>query len=65
MVEGDGYNYEVVAPPIGATVPYVPEGADEKTVDGKTYYVYESTYYRPFASEGDTIYMVVDDPAKT
>ena len=64
MVEGDDHNYEVVAPPAGATVPYLPEDAEKKAVGDTTYYVQNGTYYRPFASGGDTIYMVVDDPTK-
>ena len=58
----DDHNYEVVEPPIGATVPYLPEEADEQSIEGKTYFVYDETYYQPFVSEGETIYMVVDDP---
>ena len=60
----DDENYEVVAPPPGATVPYLPDDADEVKVNGKAYYVYNGTYYRPFASDDDTVYMVVEDPAK-
>jgi len=41
---------------------YVPEEAVEETVAGKKYFVYNCTYYRPFVNEGETIYMVVDDP---
>ncbi len=55
-------NYEVVGPPLGATVPYLPEEADKKTVGSMTYYVFEGTYYQPFASGDDVIYMVVEDP---
>ncbi len=62
MPLNDDQNYEVVAPPVGATVPYLPEEAREETVDGRVYLVYEGTYYRPFASDGETIYMVVEDP---
>ena len=58
----DGQNYEVVGRPVGVTVPYLPESAHEETVGGKAYFVHEGTYYRPFASDGETIYMVVDDP---
>jgi hypothetical protein len=58
----DEHNYEVVAPPVGATVPYLPDEADEETVGGKMYLVYDGTYYQPFQSEGETIYMVVEDP---
>ena len=62
VVLDDDQNYEVVAPPSGATVPYLPDEAREETVKGSTYMVYEGTYYRPFASEDETIYMVVDNP---
>ncbi len=58
----DEHNYEVVGPPIGATVPYLPDEADEETVGGTAYMIYEGTYYRPFVSEGETIYMVVENP---
>ena len=58
----DDQSYEVVAPPVGATVPYLPEEAKEETVGGKKYFVHEATYYRAFASDGDTIFMVVEDP---
>ncbi|KKL98486.1 hypothetical protein LCGC14_1823950 [marine sediment metagenome] len=64
MLEADDHNYEVVGPPVGATVPYLPEKAEKKEIDNKTYFVYGSTYYRAFASDGDTVYMVVDDPTK-
>jgi hypothetical protein len=57
-------NYKVTAPPVGATVPYIPTEADSKTIGGKKYFVYSGTYYRPFASDGETIYMVVADPNK-
>ena len=62
MPAADEQNYEVVTPPVGATVPYLPESADQKTVDGKTYFVNEGTYYKAYASDGDTIYMVVEKP---
>ena len=58
----DDGSYEVVAPPVGATVPYLPDEADEETVEGKKYFVYEDTYYRAFASDDETVYMVVEDP---
>jgi hypothetical protein len=60
----DEQNYEVVTPSAGATVPYLPEDADEEIVRGKTYFVYAGTYYRPYASDGETIYMVVADPTQ-
>lgn len=61
----DDQSYEVVAPPVGATVPYLPDEADAETVKGKKYYVFEGTFYRPFSSDGDTVYMVVEDPRKS
>jgi len=62
----DDSNYEVVTPPVGATVPYLPDEAKEETVGGKKYFVSEGAYYRPFASDGETIYMIVEKPsAKT
>ena len=54
----DDHNYEVVA-----TVPYLPDEADEERIGGTTYIVDEGIYYRPFVSEGETIYMVVEDPS--
>lgn len=63
MTESEDHNYEVVGPPIGATVPYLPEGAKEEKIAGKTYSVFEGTYYRAFASDGDTVFMVVKKPA--
>ncbi len=65
MLDDEGENYEVVASPVGATVPYLPEGAHEETVAGKRYFVSDGTYYQPFAGEGETIYMVVADPHGT
>ena len=61
----DGENYEVVKAPIGATVPYLSEEAKEQTIKGKKYFHDEGTYYQPFSSEGETIYMVVEDPNKS
>ncbi len=58
----DGNNYEVVKPPIGATVPYLPEEAKEQTIKGRKYFHDQATYYQPFSSEGETIYMVVEKP---
>ena len=61
----DGKNYEVVKAPIGATVPYLSEEAKEQTIKGKKYFHYAGAYYQPFSSEGETIYMVVEDPNKS
>jgi hypothetical protein len=59
MIESENHNYEVVESPIGATVPYLPKTAKKKKIGGKTYYVDGDTYYRAFASDNDTGYMVV------
>jgi hypothetical protein len=61
----DDHNYEVVEPPVGATVPYLPDEANEQRINGTTYFLYEGTYYRPFVSDGETIYQVVEDPTAT
>ncbi len=58
----DDHNYEVVGPPVGVTVPYLPDEVEEKTINGTLYYVYDNTYYRAFVSDGDTIYQVVEAP---
>jgi hypothetical protein len=63
MIEDD-HNFEVVSPPVGATVPYLPDDAVKKVIGERIYYVYLDTYYRPFVSDGDTIYRVVEDPAR-
>ena len=31
-------------------------------IAGKTFFVYADTWYRAFASDGDTLYQVVEDP---
>lgn len=58
-------NYKVVTPPIGVTVPYKPEDAKEKTVNGSKYYVTGNSYYQAFSNGGKTIYVVVEDPTKS
>jgi hypothetical protein len=60
----DDHNFEAAGPPVGATVPYLPDEAEEKTIGGKTYFVYDGTYYRAFMSQDETIYQVVEDPTK-
>jgi len=53
--------FDVVRPD-GAKVDYVPDGAASKTVDGIVYFVFNETYYRPFYSGSDVVYMVVENP---
>ena len=59
-----GESYELVAPPIGATVPYLPDDAKRTVVDGKTYYLHADTWYKPYIGDGDVIYQVIEDPRK-
>ena len=40
----------------------MPDGAESKTVDGIVYFVFNDTYYRPFYSGSDVVYMVVENP---
>lgn len=63
MIESDE-NYEVVKPPVGVFVPYLPEEATEVLSSSKIHYVYDGVYYRPFSSEGETVYMVAENPNK-
>ena len=65
MTDDEDQNYEVVSAPVGATVPYLPDEAKEEVVGGKKYFAYAGTYYRAFASDGDTLYQVVEDPRKS
>ena len=48
--------------PVGATVDSLPDGATSETVDGVAYFVFAGTYYRPFYSGSNVIYMVVANP---
>jgi hypothetical protein len=61
--EGGEPSYEVVEPPQGATVPYVPEGAVEKKIGDATYFIHGKTYYKPFYSGSDVVYMVTAKPS--
>ena len=59
----DSDQYRVVAPPIGATVNYLPSGAKSVVIDGVTYYELDDTWYRRFFdSSGQVIYQVVSSP---
>jgi hypothetical protein len=55
--------FEVVAPPVGATVTDLPEGAEKKTVNGADYFVYAETWYQPFYSGSTAVFVVVEKPA--
>ena len=60
--EGAEPSYQVIDPPQGATVPYVPEGAVEKEIGDVTYFVSGDTYYKAFYSGSDVVYMVTGNP---
>jgi len=58
MTPTQGSGYQVVSPPMGATVSSVPPGAYQTTVNGITYYVSGSTYYQPEFSNGQVVFKV-------
>jgi len=59
--EQDGQKrYTVVAAPIGATVPTLPDGSVDMKVKDKTYYYYAGTFYFP-DTDGEH-YVVVQAP---
>jgi len=55
--------FVVVDSPVGAIVPTLPDGAEQKTIGGADYFVYTGTYYQPFYSGSNAVYMVVAGPA--
>ena len=60
--EGGDPTFKTVEAPVGAKVDHVPDGAESKTVDGIVYFVFDNTYYRPYYSGSEVVYMVVDNP---
>jgi hypothetical protein len=60
--EGEA-EFVVVDSPIGAMVPTLPDGAEQKTIGSADYFVYTGTYYQPFYSGSNVVYMVVAGPA--
>jgi hypothetical protein len=54
--------YQVIPPPIGATVTTLPDGAVNENINGTTYFRFGSAYYRPFYSGSSVIYEVVAKP---
>ena len=56
----DDRNYEVVAPPIGAKLPQLPNDAKPVTIDGITYYELGGTYYQEtLNNKNQALYEVV------
>ena len=54
--------YQVIPPPIGATVTSLPNGASAETIKGTAYFEFGGAYYRPFYSGSSVIYEVVAKP---
>jgi hypothetical protein len=54
--------YQVIPPPIGATVTSLPNGAVAENVRGTVYFQFGGAYYRPFYSGSSVIYEVVAKP---
>lgn len=51
--------YQVVAPPVGAEVPSLPEGAKEIAINGDQYYEFNGVYYKQVVNaDGKTVYVV-------
>ena len=60
--EGEEPSFEVAKPPIGASVSELPKDAKKETIGGSDYFVYDGTYYTPFYSGSNVVYMVTADP---
>jgi hypothetical protein len=51
--------YKVVAPPVGAEVPSLPDDAKEIVINGQTFYEYKGVYYSQVQNaDGKTVYVV-------
>ncbi len=57
--------FKVIAPPIGATVTELPEDAEKKSAGGQEYFVYDDTWYQPFYSGTNAVYVVVETQPRT
>ena len=53
-----GFSFDLVIPPIGAVVSYLPYGCRTIIVGGVRYYEYDNVYYQPYAGR----YVVVSEP---
>lgn len=54
--------YKAVKAPVGVVVKKLPEEADKLEIDGATFYLFLGTYYKPYQSGDDAVYMIVDNP---
>jgi len=57
------YEYTPPPPAIGTTVDSLPPGAHSTMINGSYYYVNGSTYYKPFYSGSQVIYVVSSRPS--
>jgi hypothetical protein len=58
-----GTQYRVIVPPVGATVSYLPKDAKTVVIDGVTYFVLDTIWYRRyFDVTGAVAYKVVKSP---
>jgi len=58
-----GTNYQVAAPPRGASVSVLPADAKEQKIGDTNYYTYAGTWYQAFYSGSKVVYMVVAKPS--
>ena len=61
---GDNRGYKVVEAPVGAAIPDLPDGAQEVTVDGNTYYELNGTFYQETMTDNGRRYVVVGKNGK-
>ena len=54
--------YEVIAPPVGASVASLPNGAIDQTVNSITYFTFGGAWYQPVYRSGGVTYNVVSNP---
>jgi hypothetical protein len=57
--------FRVIAPPVGATVTELPEDAEKRSAGGQDYFVYNDTWYQPFYSGSNAVYVVVETQRHT
>jgi hypothetical protein len=58
-LQPSGSEYVIVAPPVGATVDYLPDGCTSISSNGGYYFDCSGIYYQPFFENGVAVYQVV------
>lgn len=58
-LQPSGDEYVIVAPPVGATVNYLPDGCTSVSLNGGYYFDCGGIYYQPFFENGIAVYQVV------